>query len=359
MLNIIIIATAPQHSSVVDILEALSQQQQHFDNLVLVYEAQQDALLSTHRYPKLHVVYPTHNFVGFSAGANRDAGINYVESTFQGVAHNYVFIDGDCVPSTDFVAHHKELLEAHDVPVITCGSRRNALKQGCVVNDKRLESPLIRPRVFVPGIDRVVFDVRDIRAHNVVWSCNLGINYLAIDNIRKANKCISHSNRVFCDVFDGYWGGEDTLLGLAGFHTSTPIVCLDPTRSWITHKEHDISYQGTKNLKRVFEFEKQMCGVLDSVEQIVVNNSCLSDTPEFYGSIISATQSKYMKHVCKLLGLDAADSACMAFMFGANTNVTVVENQQSITTDKHRLAKLYSKARTTPVKAQDALAYTD
>lgn len=348
MLNTIVIATENQKNTVEHIVRELNTQ---LSRVLVVYQA---AINNLDVSSNVHVILSSHDFTGFSAGANRDIGIQYVEQHFPGINH-YLFIDGDCIPSTDLLTHHYTVLNRNSA-VITCGSRRNQMRNGDVVDDKRLASPLIRPRVFVPGIDRVVFDVRDIRAHNVVWSCNLGINASAINNIRKANACIASSNRVFSNVFDGQWGGEDTLLGLAGFHTSTPIVCLDPNKSWVMHQEHDIAYQGTSNLKKVFGYEAAMQACLDPIENIVVASHQIEDTPEFYSSIASANNSDWMSRICAYHNLSEQEARCVAYMFGANPTIQVDAKTTGHEFTQAQLSKLYHRLRTTPVGYQHVMA---
>lgn len=353
MLNVILIATHKQQKTAQQIVDVVLSTKSDKCRLVVVYESQQDDISSQTNNNLYYVVLAQHNFTGFSAGANRDLGIAFVEKNFPG-ENNYVFLDGDCIPSPDLIEHHAQVLGSNH-PVVTCGSRKNATSQG-ILEDKRLLSPLIKPRVFSPGTDRLVFDVRDIRAHNVVWSCNLGINAQAIKNIRKANATISSSNRVFCDLFDGQWGGEDTLLGLAAFHTSTPIVCLDPNRSWVMHQEHEISYQGTSNLKKVFGYATSMQSRLETIEHVVVNTIQVFDTPEFYQSITHATQSAWMKRVCEYHKLSSEEERCVAYMFGANPDIEVKHStEQSTFLDQARLAKLYSKLRNTPIGYKDVM----
>lgn len=347
MLNVILIATHKQRQTALQIITAVLESKPTLCRLVVVYEFNQDDISPCFTNKLFDVVLAQHAFTGFSAGANRDIGIQFVEQHYPCTNH-YVFLDGDCIPSTDLLEHHAQVL-SRSTPVITCGSRKNQLYSGSIVEDKRLVSPLIRPRVFVPNIDRVAFDVRDIRPHNVVWSCNLGINASAVKNIRKANACISSSNRVFSDVFDGKWGGEDTLLGLAGFHTSTPIVCLDPNRSWVTHQEHDISYQGTSNLKRVFGYEVAMQECLDAVETLTMDSTQVLDTTEFYSSICHATQSAWMLKVCEYHKLSEQETHCIAFMFGANPKLIIDQTGCGHGFTQAQLSKLYHKLRTTPI----------
>lgn len=354
MLNVVLIATQKQLQTAQQIITAVLANMPASCRLVVVYEAHQDDISLPTTNKLFDLVLAHHDFTGFSAGANRDLGIAYVEQHYPG-NNSFVFLDGDCLPSPCLLEHHARLLN-YPYAVITCGSRKNETYSKQVLEDKRLVSPLIQPRVFVPGMDRVVFDVRDIRAHNVVWSCNLGINHLALEKIRQANRHVSSSNRVFADVFDGQWGGEDTLLGLAGFHNSCMLVCLDPLTSWVLHQEHEITYQGTKNLKRVYGYSAQIQANLHGTT-LVVSKQCVVDTPDFYSCITSVIDvDPFISSVCEHHKLNEHESACAQYMFGANPKIVVDPTQKPMgTITQQRLQTLYRVLRTKPLSIKDVM----
>lgn len=204
------------------------------------------------------------SFTGFSAGYNRDLGASHLAAV-RG-KDDVLFLDGDCVPSPHLMLHHRS---AHDVnePVLACGLRVNVDESGKKTPDRRLGHPSTKSRLFVPGIDRLILDQKQILRHSVAWSCNMSANVKALDLIRASNTAIgSVSGRLFHSMFDGRWGGEDTGFALAGYRNRAKTIMLDPSRSWVTHTDHETSYQATDNLR--------LCSGLDKAVRATAKPSC-------------------------------------------------------------------------------------
>lgn len=297
------------------------------------------------------VLVPNHEVPGFNAGANRDHAITMAESKWTGT--HFVFIDGDCVPSPNLCKHHRLVLES-GVPVISCGLRKNrkARDDASPESDRRLTHPLTKNRLFVPSIDREMFDPRDIAQHHVCWSCNLGISSSALSLIRKANAVlVPGTSRVFSSVFDSKWGGEDTMLGLAGFRSGCSLVMLDPMLSWIEHIPHPTSHQAFDNLRRCHALDTTLCSGLDKTSTTRVASIARVDTLEFYNSVVEtrSCDPNTVRLVESLLVADKSISRyhdVLHYMFSRNPDHEVV----SISRDgsgftSNELVVLYERVR--------------
>lgn len=292
MVALVLICHETQRQNLERILPACAQQAA--DHKVLVFEyvnntvpAGLQGIACSYGF---EVVFQHHEPSGFYAGRNRDAGIRYVLDKYGPC--DFVFVDGDCIPSPNLIEHHSEVLAYH-TPMITCGYRVNLKDppQG----DRRFTGPMVGTRLFVAHNDRLIMNINDIKSHNVCWSCNLGINYAAVLRIQEANKTLapeSKTPRVFSEVFDGQWGGEDTLCGVAAFRTSCGIAMLDPLRSCVNHIEHPTKHQHLSNLKRCHAYELEMSSKLPKTSILAGRSldTFRPDTLEFYNNISEVTK---------------------------------------------------------------------
>lgn len=306
------------------------------------------------RYYGFDVVFQHHAPSGFYAGRNRDAGIRYVLSKYG--PSDFVFIDGDCIPSHDLVKHHSEVL-ASDIPAISCGYRVNLKDppQG----DRRFTGPMVGTRLFVARSDRLIMNINDIKSHNVCWSCNLGINYAAVLRIQEANRALSPNSktmRVFSEVFDGQWGGEDTLCGVAAFRTSCCVVMLDPLRSFVSHIEHPTKHQNLANLKRCHAYELDMSARLPKTSIIAGRSldTFRPDTLEFYNSISEVTlRDPWADLMLQHYKCTPAESNLAYYMFSRNPAYRSGMKSPEASFKQSDVLELYERMRSTVINFGD------
>lgn len=208
--------------------------------------------------------------VGFGAGSTRDYGIRYALDA--GLEGDFLFSDGDCIPSADLVRHHEEALVS-DLPRITCGLRYETVPAGqpqdfplvgdyvCgmpVQTDLRLEADYCRGQVFGTNYDRVVVNPDIIRNSWICWSCNLGMNRAAIELCHTVNGTMDgDERRVFNSAFDGNWGGEDGFVGATVFHCGGEVVAVS-SRSWVTHLWHERGHTNMEHMRLVLSKENRL-----------------------------------------------------------------------------------------------------
>ena len=219
----------------------------------------------------LHVIDKGIETPGFGAGSTRDAGIRYAIE--QGLEGDFLFSDGDCVPSNGLVAHHGELL-ASELPRITCGLRYETIPQDQVADfplagedmngmrvqtDLRQHAPYCAGIVFGDNYDRLVIHPEVFKSSWICWSCNLGMNRAAIDLCHSVNGLMEGDEyRVFNSAFDGQWGGEDGFVGLTLFYCGGETVALSP-RSWVTHLWHPRSHT---NIEHMYVVKAKECALI-------------------------------------------------------------------------------------------------
>lgn len=277
MLAVILIVTSSQLPNFKAVLGSLVNQTRHPDCIVCVFEGSDqdyEALCIT-AGKDATCLHAHHSFMGFSAGANRDVGISFCRERF-GVC-DFIFIDGDCLASPRLVEEHASVLH-NNVGVVSCGFRYNRTKpynnQYTLVPDRRLKNYYTKHQVFIPNMNAVAFMPYEILNHDVVWSCNLGVNAKALENIRMTTQPLStNKSRYFCDVFDGKWGGEDTLLGLAGFRSGCVITTLDPSKSWVEHIWHPTTHHVNDNLMIVEDYDKTMLSYMTATSVLEVSRT--------------------------------------------------------------------------------------
>lgn len=220
---------------------------------------------------KLHIVTKAEDrTVGFGAGSTRDYGVRYaLDAELEG---DFLFSDGDCIPSNDLVRHHTEALQS-DLPRVTCGLRYETVPTGImpdypltgdtvmgmhVQTDMRLAAEYCSGMVFGDGYDRVVLNPDVIRNSWVCWSCNLGMNRAAINLCHSINGAMDgDERRVFNSAFDGNWGGEDGFVGASLFHCGGEVVAVS-ARSWVTHIWHERGHTNMEHMRLVLSKEKRL-----------------------------------------------------------------------------------------------------
>jgi hypothetical protein len=207
---------------------------------------------------------------GFGAGRTRDIGVSY--SIDKRLGDKFLFTDGDCIPSSELVAHHAQQLDVPG-PRITCGQRWETLGPSqtaayelmkptsfgeLVQGDMRLYASWCRGRVFGFGYDRLVIDPVVFRQSWICWSCNLGMNLAAIQLCWEANGFISGDvKRVFNSAFDGRWGGEDGFVGNILFRYGGSVVALSE-RSQVTHLWHERKHTNLDHLGLLAELDLKL-----------------------------------------------------------------------------------------------------
>ena len=165
---------------------------------------------------------------GFRAGQVRNLGIEHV------VADNILMIDGDCVPAVAWVESHMEVLSNTDVPCATFGLRND---QACPTSEEtRPDTRTYRAMVpiFARKAPRVVTYQGIVYNCMSTWSCNLGLNKLAVEKLKQLNEGAVFSNK----LTQGTWGGEDTYLGIQLWDNCGMLVATNPEKGSVYHIWH-------------------------------------------------------------------------------------------------------------------------
>lgn len=219
----------------------------------------------------LHIIDTAdYDVAGFGAGRTRDVGIKFALS--EEMSGPFLFSDGDCIPSTELVAHHKEQLTS-SLPRITCGLRYETIPYDenpifelmpdnvlgmRVQDDLRVSADWCRNMVFGSLSDRLVLNPVVFERSWICWSCNLGMNIEAIRACMMVNGILDgDEGRVFNSSFDGRWGGEDGFVGLTMFRLGNEVVALS-RRSHVTHIWHTRGHTSQDHLMMVARKDAQL-----------------------------------------------------------------------------------------------------
>lgn len=134
----VVVTTYNRSETLIPVLRALSQQcDRQFDVVIAddgSNEEHQMAIRSIASDLSMPVAHVWHPDVGFTAGQARNRGVAAAQGNY------IVFLDGDCVPETDFISQHRRLME-----------------EGCFVNGSRvmlspaLSADVVSGRVVVSG----------------------------------------------------------------------------------------------------------------------------------------------------------------------------------------------------------------
>lgn len=173
----------------------------------------------------------------FSAGLTRDFGVNYVLENYPEY-EMILFTDGDCVPTEKVIEKHLENLRQSDRSVVSCGMRKMEDVSGNLLEDERLDPSWINGFSFTDKNGRVLLGNRFTLLDIFTYSCNFAFNKNAIELCREVNEKLSNEKRVFNNLFDGKWGGEDNLISHILFRTGNWILMCDK-ESWVEHIYHE------------------------------------------------------------------------------------------------------------------------
>lgn len=182
---------------------------------------------------------------GFRAGANRDKGLAWAMK--HRAAPYYLFLDGDCVPGSQWQKAHAPLNCGE--PLVTCGARTEIGKP-----DPRTLSLRWKGELYGPAMESAAGvwkqpSLRDIMSHRSLWSCNFGMTHLAAEILLEAGKKAHREPRIFYPGFDGLWGGEDT--GLAILARLTGVEIRMNGQHPVEHIPHGPGAMTVKNLARI------------------------------------------------------------------------------------------------------------
>lgn len=297
-------------------------------------------------------------FSGFSAGYNRDQGVQYVLNTYGPC--DFLFIDGDCIPSENLVQHHKKLL-SYCNNVICCGLRVNKSPTGTLRVDRRLGHPATRMRLFVHGVDRVLLNAREIISHSAAWSCNLSVSYEVVMSVIKTNKVTQQTkqDRLFHPVFDGKWGGEDTLLGVQSFRAGARVVFLDPDESHVVHVDHPTNAHDTENLRLCVKLCMDTLSSFTSTCTVTVRKidgrDPVPDTWEFYNNLVDVQNPDPVvtELARRLKTRTPAEDMALQYLFSPVPACRYITEAKVQSVPAQRVLELFNQARTEVVTLQD------
>ena len=165
---------------------------------------------------------------GFMAGKCRDYGLDIaIAKGFD----KFVFIDEDCIPQDCLVSSHADAI-GRSIPVISCGRRLEEARHWV---DPRECGEAAKLALFNGS---VVKNISLVKACLVTWTCNLGINLMAVNLVRRLMNRLYGEERLFPSVFDGTWGGEDSFLAYSGWALGIPMCYLPKGANAVKHKDH-------------------------------------------------------------------------------------------------------------------------
>jgi glycosyltransferase involved in cell wall biosynthesis len=188
---------------------------------------------------------------GFGAGFCRDIGVDIVHS-FDSDA-TILFIDGDCIPTSILFEQVQDSASKSDIIIV---ARMNQI-QGTdnYMDDLRVAAPWLDGIVFSRGKNVVIKNMELARSRQLTWSCSLAMSQKAIRTCQDINESIYGIRRVFANVFDGEWGGEDDFVGLTAMLFGLVVTSIDPTHH-VKHLWHIPRTNNNIMTKTKIEYEK-------------------------------------------------------------------------------------------------------
>lgn len=174
---------------------------------------------------------------GFQAGRNRDIGA--AEAERQLGPCDFVFLDGDCVPTPALLTGFVEVFKsAGSYPAAVVGRRVNETESGGLAEDNRMRITGAAKRVFAADMHRLVVSRAPLFSRLCTWSCCLGVNAVLASLLRQVNTRVDKCATIFNDGFNGRWGGEDDFLGMTAWYLGAAVVSLNPGRCHVRHIYH-------------------------------------------------------------------------------------------------------------------------
>lgn len=218
----------------------------------------------------------------FSAGLTRDFGIDYVQKNYPNYS-TIIFSDGDCIPSEKFLESHLENL-LQNFPIVSCGKRYKESNEGVWEDDERCDKKWINGYSFTDKNNRMVV-ANFLTLENILtYSCNLGFNKLSIELCQMVNEKLGSGRRVFNNIFDGAWGGEDNFISHILYRCGGYIL-LTSSECFVNHMYHPEAKKNHKEknikLKELSKKLEQMIlsGIIEGPVQTVNKGLWISFGP--------------------------------------------------------------------------------
>lgn len=176
------------------------------------------------------VIVKNENGFDFQAGYCRDLGLLQCEGSV-------LFLDGDCIPSKNLFGEYAKELSSEE-PSIVVAKRISTGEDGTLLDlDSREKTPWFVGMVFNSDENTIIKNKELALKRMITWSCCLGLNRKAINLIINFNSNIGYSDRLFPNIFDGIWGGEDDHVGLIAMLLDIRFIGLSTTNH-VTHIWH-------------------------------------------------------------------------------------------------------------------------
>jgi glycosyltransferase involved in cell wall biosynthesis len=106
----VVVTTYNRSDALAKVLEGLGQQSDTAFEIIVADDGstqlQRDAVCTAALALGLELTHVWHSDIGFTASRARNRGVSQARGDY------IVFLDGDCVPETDFVAQHRRLMES-------------------------------------------------------------------------------------------------------------------------------------------------------------------------------------------------------------------------------------------------------
>lgn len=194
------------------------------------------------------------------AGHTRNTGINFIASVIPEYA-GIILIDGDCIPQPELIDSHKYILDYNDLPILSCGKRR---EENYRWRDRRETNHRLRS-IGIFNRDIIINDVSLLKDALIVWSCNIAMNRRCIKLISDMNKKYYGRYELFNSNFNGGCGGEDSFLGVMA-HVCRIFIHV-VAKGGVEHIYHPPTPPDKAN--ESYEFFKSM---MDAFKVKIVNN---------------------------------------------------------------------------------------
>lgn len=176
------------------------------------------------------IIKKNYNGLQFQAGYCRDLGLEECNE-------HVLFLDGDCVPSINLFEQVSKYLHSEESTLVIA-KRINMCEDGInSTPDIRETTPWFIGKVLNNGSTTIIQHKELARVSLITWSCCLGLNKSAINNIKQINSQMGYYGRLFPSVFDGAWGGEDDYIGHVSMFLDINMVALS-TEHNVVHLWH-------------------------------------------------------------------------------------------------------------------------
>ena len=244
-------------------------------------EDNSEEILKNFSYKRNTVILKNKNGLDFQAGYCRDLGLKECEG-------NVLFLDGDCIPSKNLFEQFNDELSIEE-PCITIAKRVDINEYGKADGVDSRETTHWFVGMVLTEEKNIITNKELARKRMITWSCCLGLNKKAINQIIGVNKHLGYSDRLFPSAFDGVWGGEDDHIGHVAMFMDIKIIALS-TSHYVSH----IWHPSRQNIR----YEKTSIEMYNNLKKyaIEINAPGIKYSDIDIDQYVSSYMSKYKTH---------------------------------------------------------------